>query len=687
MIDVSSGLWFVAALDSAGQVYSWGINEHGALGANTEAELSNVPVMVDVSGVMKKKKIVQIATGEFFGIALDSAGHVYAWGDNRYGQLGNQTTEDSYAPVAVDTGGVLKGKRIVSIATGDHHCLALSADGSLFAWGLNDQGQLGNRSYISSNIPVAVNREGYLSGKKIIGISCGAKHSVVMDDEDVYTWGSNDHGQLGVEGISMSCEAIRVGETPPIGLEGFKESFNDFSTEGDSAFWTNIEGDYPGDNGIIATIEDQALKLICDPNMSFNYSVRWKFNAYPEQLRFFDLSRHPVLSFRVKVEPGAMLNGKAIDLVDIGLDVIGSNEYLSEQVPDDGIWHDVYYEFDKNNIVYAHATEFRLHPGLKEALLENEHGFSGTVWLDDLRIGDMVDFPADVEKATGFSEDFSEAVNTSFWIPNTKVHSDGTPIFFVLQQQGALKVRMKQEYDTDGQMYEFNKQHLVLDLSANPSVRFDLKIESDASLSGRYVDSLKFSLSPFTSGYSERNKLVLPYTQLHSPVSVMAPADDQWHTYTFDWSSADTEPASDAYVYPNVYDEVASIYLETVQAPGTLYEASFWLDNVRIGDEIGNTTSIGRHLDNMTGASLSQNFPNPFTRSTIIQFEIEKESWVRVRVYDSAGNLKCILLDQKRPGGIHSLQFAPKAMPAGLYYYVLSTNNYTAVKAMILLNP
>ncbi len=92
--------------------------------------------------------------------AEPSPGRAMTWGNNLAGQLGNNTTTDSAVPVTVDISGVLAGKTVTAIATGDYHSCAV-ADGKAYCWGGNAFGQLGNNTTTNSTEPV---RGGYLGG-------------------------------------------------------------------------------------------------------------------------------------------------------------------------------------------------------------------------------------------------------------------------------------------------------------------------------------------------------------------------------------------------------------------------------------------------------------------------------------------------------------------------------------------
>ena len=207
------------ALASDGTVYTWGFNQYGQLGDNTTTN-SRSPIAVQVAGTpLAGKTIVQIAAGADHSLALDSGGALYAWGSNAYGQLGNGTTTNSSVPVAVKIAGTpLAGKTIVQIAAGANHNMVLTSDGAVYTWGWNYHGQLGNNTKTNSNTIVAVQTIGTpIAGKKIVKIAAGQGHSLALtDDGMVYAWGRNDTGQLGNNATTdaMLPVAVTVTGTP-----------------------------------------------------------------------------------------------------------------------------------------------------------------------------------------------------------------------------------------------------------------------------------------------------------------------------------------------------------------------------------------------------------------------------------------------------------------------------------------
>ena len=227
IVKVSNGSYHSFGLTSDGRIYAWGRNTSGELGIGTTLARSNVPIAVKTTGTPMDGKVVKQVEGggRYEGshsIALASDGTVYTWGFNQYGQLGNNTTTNSRSPIAVQVAGTpLAGKTIVQIAAGADHSLALDSDGALYAWGSNAYGQLGNGTTTNSSVPVAVKIAGTpLAGKTIVQIAAGANHNMVLtSDGAVYTWGWNYHGQLGnnTKTNSNTIVAVQTISTPIAG--------------------------------------------------------------------------------------------------------------------------------------------------------------------------------------------------------------------------------------------------------------------------------------------------------------------------------------------------------------------------------------------------------------------------------------------------------------------------------------
>ena len=194
---ISGGLFHTVALASDGRVYTWGDNTYGQLGDGTTTS-STTPVAVNMIGELSRKIIIAIAGAESHTVALTSEGKVYAWGRNNEGELGDGTTISRSTPVATDMSGVLSGKIVTAITVGDEHTVALTSEGKVYAWGRNTYGQLGDGTFTNRTTPTAVNTSGVLSGKIVTAIAAGGDHTVALtSDGQVFDWGNNTYGQLG----------------------------------------------------------------------------------------------------------------------------------------------------------------------------------------------------------------------------------------------------------------------------------------------------------------------------------------------------------------------------------------------------------------------------------------------------------------------------------------------------------
>ncbi|MGO8670646.1 MAG: choice-of-anchor tandem repeat GloVer-containing protein [Capsulimonadaceae bacterium] len=191
---VSAFVWDSMALRSDGTVWTWGSNANGELGNGTTTD-SSIPV--EVKGLTG---IIQIASAG--SLALRSDGTVWAWGDNSDGQLGNGTTTDSNIPVQV-TG--LTG--IVAVAGGGAHSLAVDSNGNVWAWGSNPNGELGDGSTMSSTVPVQVT-----GLTNIVAVAGGAESLslALRADGTVWAWGLNAFGELGNGTTENSSVPVQV---------------------------------------------------------------------------------------------------------------------------------------------------------------------------------------------------------------------------------------------------------------------------------------------------------------------------------------------------------------------------------------------------------------------------------------------------------------------------------------------
>ena len=186
-----------------GVVYDWGYNGGGQLGNNSTTD-SDTPVAVLGTNGFTNTNVTAIAGGTYHSLAVQN-GTVYSWGYNYFGQLGNNSTTQSNVPVPVASANGFTNTNVTAIAAGDSHNLAVQ-NGAAYAWGLANSGQLGNGSTTQSNVPVAV--LGLSTG--VTSVAAGYAHSLAVQNGNVFAWGANNDGQLGNNSTTNSAVPVEV---------------------------------------------------------------------------------------------------------------------------------------------------------------------------------------------------------------------------------------------------------------------------------------------------------------------------------------------------------------------------------------------------------------------------------------------------------------------------------------------
>jgi alpha-tubulin suppressor-like RCC1 family protein len=204
IVQAAAGEGFSLALTAAGQLYAFGADRAGQLGVPPgSGENGNaVPTPTLVPIPMSEGKIMQIAAGTDYSLALSETGRVYSFGENHYGQLGQARNVGSEGPnptpmpVAFPAG----AGPVTQIAAGASHALALTASGQLYGWGENHFGQVGSAPNLGTDKP---NSEPHpialpVHSGAITQIAAGGQDTILLTSAgQVYTSGTNSSGQLG----------------------------------------------------------------------------------------------------------------------------------------------------------------------------------------------------------------------------------------------------------------------------------------------------------------------------------------------------------------------------------------------------------------------------------------------------------------------------------------------------------
>ncbi|XP_021955121.1 RCC1 and BTB domain-containing protein 1 isoform X1 [Folsomia candida] len=192
----------VVAFTKDGGLYAWGHNGFCQLGLGTSCQ-TVVPTLVS-SGLLGKK-IIDVSCGSHHSIALTSEGEVFAFGQNNSGQIGCGSTANQPTPRRVSA--VIGNVKIVKIACGQTSTFAVSDTGEVYAWGFNGNGNLGLGNTVNQYNPTKV----ILPNIFITKVVCGTAHTLALSDDGVlYSWGANSYGQLGAGHKSNMTSPLRV---------------------------------------------------------------------------------------------------------------------------------------------------------------------------------------------------------------------------------------------------------------------------------------------------------------------------------------------------------------------------------------------------------------------------------------------------------------------------------------------
>lgn len=206
IVAVAAGWNYSLALTRDGGIAAWGFASSGATGAAVAGNVQALPRMIQrASDGSDLTGMVSLSAGYNFALALSPSGSVYAWGSNSWGQLGQGVQYGTYlqAVTVKDPAGTAELSGIASVSAGGNHGLALDNEGKVFSWGYSQDGELGdgaNHPRVNQGLlPAAVvgtDGTGQLAG--ITGVASGFGHSLALaDDGRLLIWGTGFRGNLG----------------------------------------------------------------------------------------------------------------------------------------------------------------------------------------------------------------------------------------------------------------------------------------------------------------------------------------------------------------------------------------------------------------------------------------------------------------------------------------------------------
>jgi alpha-tubulin suppressor-like RCC1 family protein len=170
-------------LKSDGTVWTWGTGGFGKLGINTTKGKSLVPVEVHgASNMDYLHSVIAVMGGETHNLALQTDGTLWGWGYNGFGQLGNGTTNDAALPVQVGLSSNPPLANVIKLGGRTYFSLAVKSDGSIWGWGMNGTGQMGNGTTganVLTPVMVSNSQPGHVVNSPA-QVSCGFTYGVAL---------------------------------------------------------------------------------------------------------------------------------------------------------------------------------------------------------------------------------------------------------------------------------------------------------------------------------------------------------------------------------------------------------------------------------------------------------------------------------------------------------------------------
>lgn len=227
---VSAGDGFCMAVDTEGNIWSWGTNQYGQLGMgyyNWDAITTYIATKKTTDG-----KYVSVKAGQYTSFAIDNAGELYAWGDNSIGLLGLPTSSIHNSPDKLTF-----SYDVNSVSPGNNFNVLLGNNGRLYTWGKDNNGQLADGANAYGVADSTFKQ--FPLGASVSQVLVGGSHvGVITTTGDYITWGRNLEGQLGNSGFSN----LQVSQTISANNKGYKQisSFNlhNIGLDANNQVWT-----------------------------------------------------------------------------------------------------------------------------------------------------------------------------------------------------------------------------------------------------------------------------------------------------------------------------------------------------------------------------------------------------------------------------------------------------------------
>ncbi len=203
---VSAGSKYSTAIKTDGTIWAWGRNDTGILGDGTVVGKSS-PIKIGILTNWKYVSAGSVYSGSAHTLAIKTDGTLWAWGDGNFGKLGDGTIVSKSSPIQI--GLLTNWKQVVA---GYEHSAAVKTDGTLWTWGNNQVGQLGDGTVVNKSSPIQI---GLLTNWKQVAVGGDDKSRAftvgLKTDGTLWAWGNNDNGRLGDGTLIGKSSPVQIG--------------------------------------------------------------------------------------------------------------------------------------------------------------------------------------------------------------------------------------------------------------------------------------------------------------------------------------------------------------------------------------------------------------------------------------------------------------------------------------------